>query len=297
MACLGSVLYDPSTAATASTTAALAMTAFDTTNARITFNAPANGTVFVKLRVPWKGGSNCVPLLGVLDGSTVRGRQSPLFNPRKPAVGNLVQHEIAVPITGLTPTNSYNFDAAYGVETVLASSQFGWGGPNDTTASNAYGALSFEVWETENILGAIHYDPSSAVSKATSSLLALTALDTTNLRIAFTAPASGRVLVRLRGVIHGATSCPTIHLGVLQSSTIKMRQAAWNNFGPAAPAATDHYPVEACAVIGGLSGSLTWDAAYAVETVTASSNLKYGGPNNTTANDAFGGFTFEVWEA
>jgi hypothetical protein len=34
-----------------------------------------------------------------------------------------------------------------------------------------------------------------------------------------------------------------------------------------------------------------------VETVVASTGLKYGGPNNTTTNDAFGGFAFEVWAA
>jgi hypothetical protein len=299
MACLGAVLYDPASIATDTTTAALAMTAFDTTNARITFTAPDNGIVLVKLRVAHKGGTNVAALLGVLDGATVRGRQSPFQSPRSPAVANLRTHEVVFPVTGLTPTTSYTFDAAYGVETLLASSQFGWGGPNNATASDAYGALSFEIWETANLLGAIQYDPAAAVSKATSALLALTALDTTNLRIAFTVPASGRVMVRLRGTIHGATSCPTIHLGVLESSTVKMRAAAINNFGPSAPAATDHYPVEACAVIPGLtpSASLTWDAAYAVETVTASSNLKYGGPNNTTANDAFGGFTYEVWAA
>ena len=297
MACLGSVLYDPGSVATANTTAALAMTAFDTTNARITFNAPANGIVLAKIRVAHKGGTNVASLLGVLEGSTVRGRQSPIHVARTPSVNNLLQHEATFLIPGLTPGNSYSFDAAYGVETLTASTQFGWGGPNNATANDAYGALAFEVWETTALLAGVNYDPSTAVSKNTATLAALTAIDTTNLRLAFTAPPSGRVLVRMRGVVSGATTVPTIHLGVLQSSTVKMRQAAWTAFGPATPAATDHYPVEACAVIDGLSGSLTWDAAWAVETVAASSGLKYGGPNNTTANDAWGGFGFEVWKA
>ena len=47
----------------------------------------------------------------------------------------------------------------------------------------------------------------------------------------------------------------------------------------------------------GLSGAQVWDAAYGVETVVAVSGLKYGGPNNATANDAFGAFRFEVWAA
>ena len=50
-------------------------------------------------------------------------------------------------------------------------------------------------------------------------------------------------------------------------------------------------------VIPGLTpGPAVWDAAYAVEVVVASTGLKYGGPNNATANDAFGGFSFEIYD-
>lgn len=45
------------------------------------------------------------------------------------------------------------------------------------------------------------------------------------------------------------------------------------------------------------NASLTWDAAYGVETAVTSTGLKYGGPNNATANNAFGAFQFEVWAA
>ena len=48
-----------------------------------------------------------------------------------------------------------------------------------------------------NLLKAALYDPSVAVSKATSALLAMTALDTTNLRLAITVPAHGMVRFRL----------------------------------------------------------------------------------------------------
>ena len=49
--------------------------------------------------------------------------------------------------------------------------------------------------------------------------------------------------------------------------------------------------------MAGLSpGPLNVDAAYGVETLVASTGIKYGGPNNTTANDAFGGFAFEAWD-
>lgn len=50
-----------------------------------------------------------------------------------------------------------------------------------------------------NLLGAVLYDPAAAVSKVTTSLLAMTALDTTNLRVAVTVPAHGRLFFRLSG--------------------------------------------------------------------------------------------------
>ena len=76
MACLGAVLYDPASIATGTLSALKAMTAMDTTNARITFTAPANGKVLVKIRAACKGSTIAgAYLFGVLDGSTVRGRR------------------------------------------------------------------------------------------------------------------------------------------------------------------------------------------------------------------------------
>lgn len=305
MACLGAVLYDPATAATASTATAIAMTAFDTTNARVTFTAPANGIVLVKIRAARKGSSTNLAqvLLGVLNGIVVLGRQAPVAPGRGAAAATLVQSEAALLVTGLAAGVSYAFDAAYGVETVVAATQFGWGGPNNATASDAYGALSFEVWETTGLLGGVSYDPAIAVTKATTALLAMTALDTTNLRVAFTTAASGagstRVLVRLRGTLHGATTFPSGYFGVLDGAAIKMRQPWWSSSPNLGGLATDMYPAEACAVISGLTASTayTWDAAYGVETVVTASGLKYGGPNLAAAGDSFGGFTFEVWNA
>jgi len=146
-------------------------------------------------------------------------------------------------------------------------------------------------------LGAICYDPGTAVNKVTTSALAMTALDTTNLRITFTVPASGRVLVRLQGVLHGATTFPQILMGVLEGATVRARKAPMTGGGNLA--ATTQQSVETIAVVTGLTpaASLTWDAAYGVETLVSSTGLKYGGPNNTTANDAFGGFSFEIWGA
>jgi hypothetical protein len=147
-------------------------------------------------------------------------------------------------------------------------------------------------------LGAILYDPTTAVTKATSAALAMTALDTTNLRITFTAPSSGRVLVRIVCSVHGATTFPTILLGVMSGSTVVARVAPVGGLKNTA-VATALATQDATFVVGGLTGgnSYTWDAAYGVETLVASTGIKYGGPNNTTANDAFGAIQYEIWEA
>jgi hypothetical protein len=146
------------------------------------------------------------------------------------------------------------------------------------------------------LLAGTLYDPAVSVSKATTAALAMTAIDTTNLRLTFTAPANGAVLVRLVGTLHGATTFPQILLGVLDGSTVRGRVAPQAVLGGTA-VATTMVNVEALFVVTGLtpSTSYTWDAAYGVETLVASTGLKYGGPNDATANNAFGGFVFEVW--
>lgn len=146
------------------------------------------------------------------------------------------------------------------------------------------------------LLAATAYDPAVAVSKVTTAALALTALDTTNLRLAFAVPASGRVLVRLQGTLHGAATFPQILLGVLEGATVRGRVAP-AGFVNGNLAATTFLTVEAQFPVSGLTpgAGLTWDAAYGVETLVAATGLKYGGPNNTTANDAFGAFIFEIW--
>lgn len=146
------------------------------------------------------------------------------------------------------------------------------------------------------LLASATYDPTTAVSKATTAALAMTAIDTTNLRLAFTVPSTGRVLVRLQGTLHGATTFPQILLGVLEGSTVRGRVAPAGLVNGNL-AATTFLTVEAQFPVSGLTpaANLTWDAAYGVETLVASTGLKYGGPNNTTANDAFGAFIFEIW--
>jgi hypothetical protein len=301
MALLAGVCYDPSVSVSKSTASLLAMTAFDTTNLRLTFTAPANGKVLVRINCIVHGAvTSPVILLGVLSGSTVIARQVPIGG--VPSYANVatmrVPNEALFTITGLTGGSSYTWDAAYGVEILYASTAIKYGGPNDTTTDNAFGGISFEVWEAPGLLGSVLYDPSTAATKSCASLLAMTAIDTTNLRITFTAPASGKVLVRIRTLVSGSTTRPVLLLGVLDSTTVRARSAP-NGGMREQSVAGSQLTREITAVVTGLTGgsSYTWDAAYGVEVIAASCPIKYGGPNDTTTNNAFGGILFEIWDA
>lgn len=140
------------------------------------------------------------------------------------------------------------------------------------------------------------YDPAARVQKSTATLIAMTALDTTNLRLAFTVPANGTVLVRMSCSVAGGTTCPSIVLGVLESATVRWRMTPVGAVGGTIAAGL-WVGLEACGVVTGLTpgASLNWDAAYGVENVAASSNINYGGPNDTTTINANGGFAFEIW--
>jgi len=299
MGILGAKAYDPAVAVSKATTSRLVMTAIDTTNLRITFTAPANGKVLLRLKGQVHGATTFPRiLLGVLDGATVRGRMAPMGQqPSSLATTQLAQEIICV-ITGLTPSASYTWDAAYGVEILLASTGLKYGGPNNASGNNAWGAFIFEIWETRNLLGAIFYDPASAVTKSTTSLLAMTALDTTNLRITFTAPTSGNILWRIKTCQHGSTTFGQVLLGVMEDATVKARSAPVMG-NPQTGLATACVGLEANGVITGLTpgNSYIYDAAYAVQVVAGAGGLKYGGPNDTTTDNAFGGIAFEIWEA
>lgn len=148
-----------------------------------------------------------------------------------------------------------------------------------------------------NLLGAKNYDPAGAVSKVTTSLLAQTAIDTTNLRIAFTVPSHGMVLVKMSCVHHGSTTVAQVLLGVLEGSTVRGRQHG-NIALLQTAVATSMVRLDVSFIVTGLTpGAVNWDASYGVEIVaSANGAIKYGGPNNTTTNDAFGGFNFEIWD-
>lgn len=297
MGLLGSIFYDPASAATKSTASLLAMTAFDTTNLRITFTAPANGYVLVRIRCTLSGATTYPTiLLGVLESTTVVARVNPQGGiPGAAIATNLITQEALFVVPGVT-SGSHTWDAAYGVEIVLASTSIKYGGPNNASGANAQGGIMFEVWDCPNILGAKLYDPVGAVSKVMTSLLAMTALDTANLRVTFTAPTSGKVLVRVKSTFHGSTTYGQCLLGVLDGSTVRVRQAPLGALKTTS-LATTQVPQEAEGVVTGLTpgSSYSFDAAYAVQVVSGAGGLKYGGPNNTTTNDAFGASSIEVW--
>lgn len=145
-------------------------------------------------------------------------------------------------------------------------------------------------------LGFVTYDPATAVSYGGSSFAAF---DTTNLRLVFTVPASGRVFVRLQCQVHGNASLySTFLLGVLQGSTVIARVCPVGGL-KGTSAASGVVTQDARFVVGGLtpSAELTWDAALQYKTAATSSLMKAGGPDNATVNDAFGAVTFEVWDA
>lgn len=302
MGLLAGTNYEPGTAVTipSGNTALVVMTAIDTTNLRLTFTAPSNGSVMVRMKGNVHGANTFSRyLFGVMSGSTVVARQAPIGGLLGTALAStFVPQEALFTVSGLTPGTSYTWDAAYGVEVAVAASKIKIGGPNDTTADNSFGGFQFEIWEAPKLIATDLYDPAASVSKATTSAIAMTALDTTNLRHTFTVPASGKVLVRLRGLVHGGTTFPQIRLGVMNGASVVASSVGVGG-NPATAVNTAFMVQDTAFMVTGLTAgsSLTWDAAYSVETAVTGTGLKYGGPDNTTTNDAFGGFLYEIWKA
>ena len=299
MSILAGTNYDPAVAVSKGTTAAQAMTAIDTTNLRLTFTAPANGTVLVRMGACVHGATTFPQLLmGVMSGATVVARVAPMGNNTDSLATTRLPLEAQFVISGLTPGNSYTWDAAWGVETGVAATGLKYGGPNDTTTDNAYGGFYFEVWEAGNCLGAVLYDPVAAVTKVLTSLLAMTAFNTSTARITFTAPASGKILWVVRACQEGSTTFGSPLLGVLDGSTVKGRQYPRSD-RTGTGLATTHVMREASAVVTGLTpgNSYSYDAAYGCEVIAGAGGYKYGGPDNGTSDDAFGALQFEIWAA
>jgi hypothetical protein len=146
------------------------------------------------------------------------------------------------------------------------------------------------------LLGACLYDPAVAVIKGTTIAQAMTVIDTTNLRLTFTVPANGAVLVRLQTTLQGSTTFPQIMFGVMEGAAVRGRVAPAGLLNGNA-SAVNFLTVEAVFVVPSLAPAapLTWDAAFGVESGVASTGMKYGGPNDATANNSWGAFLYEIW--
>jgi hypothetical protein len=301
MSLLASAMYDPAAEVSKSTEARLKMTALDTTNLRLKFKAPANGAVLVRLKGQVIGATTFPRiLLGVLEGATLKGRVSPIGSSPTFLAATLMAQEALYVITGLESGKEYTWDAAYGVDILLAATHLKYGGPDNATGANAFGAFIFEVWEANELLAGTLYDPTTADTThgVGTSLLAMTALDTTNLRLKFKAPASGKVLWRINTQQHGSTTRGVYLLGVLESATVKGRTAPIMG-NPTTNVETSAASQEASGIVTGLTPETeyTWDAAYGVQVISGAGGLKWGGPDDTTTNNCFGGFAFEIWKA
>lgn len=299
MAILASAAYDPAAAVTKATTALLAMTAVDTVNLRLAFTVPANGSVLVKMSCGVHGAATYPRiLLGILEGANVKARVTPMGSIAAAIATDQLAADAVFVVSGLAPGANLTWDAAYGVEILLAATGIKYGGPNNATTNDAFGAFTFEVWETGALLGAKLYDPAAAVTKVMTGLLAMTVFDTANLRIAFNAPTTGRVLWRIRGVQHGSTTYGQALFGILEGANVIARRAPVKSLGQTS-LATSALVLEATGVISGLvSGSAhTYDAAYGVEIIAGAGGIKYGGPNDAVTDNAFGALAFEIWAA
>jgi hypothetical protein len=299
---LAGTFYDPVGAAvTKATSSLLAMTAFDTTNLRLTFTAPSNGVVLVRSNFQSGGAAaSAMFLIGVLDGATVKARQAPISGNQLAAGTVNLGQSCSMLIGGLTPGQSYTWDLAYSVEVVVASSVIRYGGLNNTTANDNWGGIGYEIWDTPGLLAWTHYDPGTASQVVSmTNPIVLTAIDTTNLRLTFTCPSSGKVLVRLRGVITGTTSTIiNYQWGILDGGTLRGRcrgMGGRNQIGTVI--ASDQLTTESQILVTGLTGgtSYTWDAAVGVDAGQTSALVSMGGPDNTTTNDAWGGFAYDIW--
>lgn len=147
-----------------------------------------------------------------------------------------------------------------------------------------------------SLLGAVYYNPTTRVGVQPLAVTGLTAIDTSNLRISFTAPATGRVMVRMQAAIVRADTgyAPNQFVGVLRGST---------NLGVTLPFVSGDQFLSgstllrtwtaAMPVTGLTAGSAqTWDAAIQCTVANGSGGIFYGGGN--TASQV-GGFAFEIY--
>jgi hypothetical protein len=307
MGLLARRLYNPAAVVSKATDTVLDMVELDTANLRNNFVMPANGLVMVKLKGVVTGATTFPGIkLGIRDTGVNLLRMTPMGASMQAQATTLMAQECSAVISGIAGT-TYNWDATYGVENVVASTNLKYGGPNDASGADAYGGFLFEIWEATNCLASVVYDTSTATTKSTTTLKALTAFDTTNMRANFTTRASGpgstQVWVRGHTQFHGSATAGAYLFGLLSGASV-VQDALGQNImvaptkaTPVAGSASTAEPLEVSFVVDGLTPSTnyTWDFAYNVQVAASAGGLKTGGPGDTTANNMFGCSLMEVW--
>lgn len=158
--------------------------------------------------------------------------------------------------------------------------------------------VSFIRSSGKKLLAGISYDPATRVQTAIL-LQAITAIDTTNLRVTFTAPASGVVSFVFGCALRVNSSIANgLMLGILDGSTIRWRAAAPVQSPTPGASTIRKTGVDVEGLIAGLTpgNTYTFDLAWGVEIDSSVPNIDFGGPNDTTTDNAGGAIEFEIYE-
>lgn len=151
------------------------------------------------------------------------------------------------------------------------------------------------------LLGAINYDPSSGGATATiSATSAMVAFDSTNLRLTFTAPSSGRVMVRLAAAVTGtaagtASGLPQLLAGVMDTSSVIKGRGQVRYYATGTYTTSGIIGWDALFPVTGLTGgnSYTWDAAWSCSFQGAGTGTITWG--NSNGSGGRGGFCYEIY--
>ena len=131
-----------------------------------------------------------------------------------------------------------------------------------------------------SLLGSAYYEPGSVATYTTTSTT-FAAIDTTNLRVTFTAPASGNVIIKFGAWINGTQP----DLGVLEGSTVRALSLCGTLASQQAGTKK----------ITGLTPgvSYTYDLAFASTTGGVTTTVKAGGALTSAAG--YGPAFIEIW--
>lgn len=146
---LAVAISDPTTAVVKATTATAAMAKIDaSTSLSATFTAPASGNVWWRLHTVYSGSSGTLPglLLGIMESTTVVARQNPVITVGQSSLASSGWVlEASGVVTGVS-AGSHTWDAAFSVQDASsASGALKYGGPNNASGANAWGASFLEI--------------------------------------------------------------------------------------------------------------------------------------------------------